>query len=139
MGAIILETEARIPLTELTVTDYILITLASWRLIRLGVYDSIMRFTREQFMDAVKVGRSGYRLEPPKRGSKRALYELFTCPWCFGVWAVAVVIFLYLISPYTVYLVLILALSAVASLLQIVTNLLGHKAELAKRESEEQL
>ena len=136
MGAIILETEARIPLTELTLVDYVLITLASWRLIRLFVYDSITRFKREQFMEVVKVGRTGYRLEPPKGGAKRALYEIFACPWCFGVWAVAMVSFLYLISPYTVYLVLILALSAVASLLQIITNLIGHKAELAKRESE---
>ncbi len=32
MGAIILEGETRIPFDELTLTDYILMTLATWRL-----------------------------------------------------------------------------------------------------------
>jgi hypothetical protein len=135
MLAIILETESRIPLAELTVIDYMLITLASWRFTRLMVYDAITKFFREQFYDVVKVGK-GFALEKPKVGPRRTLADLLSCPWCFGVWATAMVIFFYLITPYAVYPVLILALSAVATFLQLISNLVGHKAELAKKESE---
>jgi len=43
MGAIILQTESRIPLADLSLVDYTLITLASWRLVRLFVYDAITK------------------------------------------------------------------------------------------------
>ena len=49
MMTIILETESRIPLTELTLVDYVLISLATWRVIRLFLYDAITKFFREQF------------------------------------------------------------------------------------------
>jgi hypothetical protein len=88
MGAIILETEARIPYTELTFTDFALITLATWRLIRLFVYDAITKFLREQFYDLKKVGK-GMVLEKPKFGPRRTLADLLSCPWCFGMWAAA--------------------------------------------------
>jgi hypothetical protein len=135
MGAIILETEARIPLTDLELVDYVLITLASWRLTRLFVYDAITKFFREQFLEVKKVGR-GYSLEKPKTGPKRTVADLMSCPWCFGVWATALITFFYLITPYFVYPVIFLALSAVATFLQLLSNLVGHKAELLKSETE---
>jgi hypothetical protein len=131
LGAIILETESRIPLTELSVIDYMLITLATWRLVRLFVYDAATKFLREQFWDVVKVGR-GYKLEKPKAGARRTLADLFSCPWCFGVWAAAIVTFFYLITPYAVFPVVLLGVSAVATLLQLLSNFIGHKAEELK-------
>jgi hypothetical protein len=135
LGAIILETESRIPLTDLSVVDYVLITLATWRLVRLFVYDAVTKFLREQFWDVVKVGR-GYRLEKPKTGARRTLADLFSCPWCFGVWAAAIVTFFYLITPYAVFPIILLGISAVATSLQLLSNLVGHKAELLKKEVE---
>src|SRR6056297_214374 len=114
LGAIILQTESRIPLTELSLTDYVLITLASWRLVRMFVYDVITKFFREQFLDVVKVGR-GYRLEKPKTGPRRTIADLLSCPWCFGVWSAALVTFFYLITPYSIFPVILLAISAVAT------------------------
>lgn len=131
MGTIILQTESRIPLSELTLTDYILVTLASWRLVRLFIYDAITKFFREQFWDVVKVGRS-YALEKPKVGPRRTLADLLSCPWCFGIWAAASVLFFYLLTPYAVFPVALLAISAVATFLQILTNLIGNKAEELK-------
>lgn len=135
MGAIILESEARIKLTELTLTDYTLVTLASWRLTRLFVYDTITKFFREQFWDVVKVGK-GFRLEKPKVGPRRTLADLLSCPWCFGVWSSATVIFFYLLTPYAIFPVALLAVGAVASFLQILSNLVGHQAEYLKERSE---
>lgn len=135
MGTIILETESRLVLTDLTFTDFALMTLATWRLTRLFVYDAITKFFREQFFDVVKVGR-GYDLEKPKFGPRRTLADLLTCPWCFGTWAAAMVIFFYLLTPYALYPVLILAISAVATFLQLTSNLVGHKAEQLKNNNE---
>lgn len=135
MGAIILESESRIRLHELSLTDYTLLTLASWRLTRLFVYDNITKFIREQFWDVVKVGK-GFKLEKPKVGPRRTLADLFSCPWCFGMWASATTIFFYLLTPYAVFPVLLLAIGAVASFLQIFSNLVGHKAERARIENE---
>jgi hypothetical protein len=132
MGSIILATEARIPWPELTLVDYALMTLATWRLTRLFVYDTITRFLREQFMNLKKVGR-GYRLEAPTRGPRRVLHELFSCPWCTSVWLALVVVFLYQITAYAYLLIVLLALSAVAAFLQIIANWVGHNAEYAKK------
>ncbi len=135
MGAIILETESRIVLDELSTVDFVLMTLATWRLTRLFVYDNITKFIREQFWDVVKVGK-GYTLEKPKVGPRRTLADLLTCPWCISVWAAAVVIFFYLVTPYATYPIMLLALSAVATFLQLLSNLVGHKAEQAKGQNE---
>ena len=131
LATIILQTESRIPLNELTLTDYVLITLAAWRTTRLFVYDKITKFIREQFMDVKKVGRS-WALEKPKSGPRRTLSDLFGCPWCFGVWATAMVTFFYLLTEWAIYPVIFLALSAVATFLQLLSNLVGHKAEQLK-------
>jgi len=135
MGAIILETESRLLWSELTTFDYVIMLLASWRLTRLFVYDSITRFLREQFMDVVKAGR-GYRLERPKTGPRRLLAELFSCPWCTSIWTSSFVVFVYMLTEYSVLPFVLLGMSAVVSVLQIGTNLLGHNAERAKQQSE---
>lgn len=128
MGAIILETEARIPLVDLELVDFVLITLASWRVTRLFVYDEITRFFREQFWDIKKVGK-GYQLEKPKTGPRRTLADLLSCPWCFGVWATAMVTFFYLSTPYSVFPVVLLALSAVATFMSNVSRLVASKID----------
>lgn len=135
MGSIILETESRINLDELSTVDFVLMTLATWRLTRLFVYDNITKFIREQFWDVVKAGK-GYTLEKPKIGPRRTLADLFSCPWCFSVWSAAVIIFFYLVTPYATYPIMLLALSAIATFFQLLSNLVGHKAENARIQNE---
>lgn len=135
MGAIILDTEARIAYAELTLVDYTLITLASWRLIRLFVHDALTKFIREQFYDVQKVGK-GFNLVKPPSGPRRTLADLFSCVWCFGMWSAASVTFFYLLFPIVQYFVIFLAISAVATFLQILTNMIGWQAEKLKMEVE---
>lgn len=135
LGVIILDTEAYKQPEDLTVLDLTLITLATWRLIRLFVYDAITKFLREQFWNAVEV-KKRVVLEKPVMGARRTLADLFSCPWCFGAWAGAVVTFFYLLTPYAFFPVLFLGLSAVATFLQILTNMIGHRAEQLKNQNE---
>ena len=135
MGAVILEGEAYKLYAELTFVDFALITLASFRLIRLVVYDKIFAFFREQFYDAQEY-KGKIVLTKPEHGPRRTLADLVSCPWCFGVWASATVAFFYLLTPYAFFPVLLLALAAVASFLQLLANLIGWKAEQAKMDVE---
>ena len=131
MATIILESEAYKSYTELTLIDFTLITLASFRLIRLVVYDKIFAFFREQFYDAEEY-KGKVLLVKSENGPRRTLADLLSCPWCFGIWSTAMISFFYLLTPYAMFPILVLALSSVATFLQILANLIGWKAELAK-------
>lgn len=135
MAIVILETESYKTLETITVIDLTLITLASFRIIRLMVYDKITAFFREQFYDVLEQ-KGKVLLVKPAMGPRRTLADLLTCPWCFGVWATATVSFFYLLTPYAFFPVLFLALSALATFFQLLSNLVGWKAEQLKNDVE---
>lgn len=137
MATIILDSEAYKTWNDLTFMDLALMSLASFRLIRLMVYDRITAFFREQFWD-VNGPKGKMVLVKPPYGPRRTLADLLACPWCIGVWASAMVTFFYLLTPYAFYLVLFLALSGVASFLQMLSNLVGWRAEQLKNDVEQQ-
>ena len=124
MGVIILDTESRIPLSELGLFDMAVITLASWRLVRFVAYDNITKFFREQFYDLKKTGRS-FSLTKPQTGPRRTIIDLIVSPWNLGLWMTASVTFFYLITPYALYPLLFLTLSALVALLQLVSDAIG--------------
>lgn len=134
-GTIILETNATASLHNLTLSEFAILSLATFRLTRLFVYDKITAFFREQFYNA-RVTKTGTILEKPVTGARRTLADLLSCPWCFGVWAGTMVVFFYELTPYAWYPILILAISGVGSTLQIFVNMIGWKAEQLKNEVE---
>ncbi|MFA6270673.1 MAG: DUF1360 domain-containing protein [Candidatus Paceibacterota bacterium] len=135
MATVILDGAGWKPYAELTIVDFALITLASFRIVRAVIYDKIFAFFREQFYDASET-KGKVVLVKPATGPRRTLADLLSCPWCFGVWATMMVSFFYLLTPYAFYPVLFLALSAVASFLQVLSNFIGWKAEQAKLDTE---
>ena len=93
MGVIILDSVATRTLAELTLLDMAIIVFASQRMVRLFVYDSALKWFREQFYD-VKVTKAGkVTLHRPTTGPRRTLIDLMSCPWCFGLWSTAVISF----------------------------------------------
>lgn len=135
MGTVILSSEAYKAYGTLTLTDYVLLTLATMRFTRLFVYDKITAFFREQFYD-VHETKNGFTLVKPEHGPRRTLADLMSCPWCFGVWSAGTVSFFYLLTPYAFYPVLILALGSLGTLLQLLANMIGWKAEQLKMDIE---
>lgn len=136
MGTTILTSEAYRTYESLTLIDYVIMALATFRFTRLFVYDKITAFFREQFYDETET-RTGYVLQKPPHGPRRTLADLMSCPWCFGIWSAATVSFFYLLTPAMFYPILILALSGVGTFLQLSTNMIGWKAEQLKRDVEE--
>ncbi len=135
MGTIILDGETIKEYDMLTVTDFVLMVLATFRLTRLFVYDKITAFFREQFFDVVET-RDEIQLVKVESGPRRTIGDLLTCPWCFGMWAGGTVAFFYLLTPYAFFPVLLLAVSALGTLLQLLANMIGWKAEQLKIETE---
>lgn len=127
MGSIILQTEAYIAWQDFSLFDYLVVSLASWRMTRFLVQDDMTRFIREQFLDVIKVGR-GYRLEKPKTGPRRFLAETLHNHWAAGVGMATIVLFLYVLTPYAVYPLAIFAVAAVASLLDTIVQALDRRA-----------
>lgn len=99
-------------------TDIILLSLATFRLVRLFTYDLITAFLREWVADA----RHGTFL-----GTVR---DLLNCPWCTGVWFAFLAYVGYCASREVIMpLILILAIAGIASFFQVFTNLVGWNAE----------
>ena len=101
--------------------DFLLIALAVFRLVRLFSYDLITKFIRDWFDGAPRDTFSG------------TISSLLHCPWCTGLWFSAFVVFFYFATPLAWPLILILALASIASMFQIIANLIGWSAEAKKR------
>lgn len=122
---------------EIPLFDFFILALAIMRLIRLFVYDNIMLFIRETTLDVKRVryaetGEESVERVSSRNSFKRTLEKLFGCPWCMGVWIAAVSVFVYLAFPEAWIFLLILAVSGVASMLQVLMNLVGWSAEEKK-------
>ena len=128
LATIILETESRIPLAELSSFDLAVMVLASWRLMRLVSADGTTKFFREQFYDLKKTARS-LTLEKPATGPRRTILDVLLCPWSFGLGSAALVVFCYLLTTYAILPVLLLALSGVVSLFELTARVLIKKGE----------
>lgn len=135
MATVVLDGEGVRTYETLMLVDYILMAFASFRLVRLVVYDKMFAFFREQFWN-VSEYKGKVILVKPESGPRRTLADLLSCPWCFGVWATFMVSFFYMLTPYAFYPVLLLALSGVATLLQLLANMIGWRAEVLKLDSE---
>lgn len=134
-GVIILEGSDTASIHNLTLAEFALLSLATFRITRLFVYDKITAFFREQFYNA-RTLKTSTVLEKPLSGPRRTLADLFSCPWCFGLWAGTIVVFFYEFTPYAWYPIVILALSAVGTLLQIFANIIGYKAAQLQDDAE---
>ncbi len=119
-----------------------LVALASFRMIRGASYDKLTRWKRELFKyDKTIVGGPGESEKMVvktlvKPGFRRAINTTLECPWCIGFWTTLISLFLYFISPITYFVLLIFAISGVATFIQLLTNIAGNKYEILEKENE---
>ncbi|PLS02908.1 DUF1360 domain-containing protein [Neobacillus cucumis] len=108
---------------SITFLTLLILSLASFRLTRLLVFDKIFEFIREPFFDEVKEEHDGevdVYYVPKKTGIKKFIGELLSCYWCTGVWASAFIVGFYYICPdFSGLIILILAVAGLASLLEL--------------------
>jgi Protein of unknown function (DUF1360) len=117
--------------------EFLILSLAILRIIRLVAYDNIALVLREAFLDVKKVsyaegGDEFVERVPSENSFKRTMAKLLNCPWCIGVWIAFFVLYLYLAYPGLYIVFVLLALASAASLLQVSINLIGWNAEYKK-------
>ena len=122
-------------LNDITIWEFTILVFAAFRLTRLLVYDQVSQFIRDMFLVKSEKKEKGivytYRSKP-KKGLRRLFADLLGCPWCVGVWISVFTVALYYLLPITWYFWLVLAIAGVSSFDQLLANLIGWKAELAK-------
>lgn len=117
--------------------DAILMALATFRITRLVVYDKITRWFRELFVSTRHVEKEGsvwVEVVPHANGLRHTIYDLLQCPWCIGVWSALIVVFCYFIFAWAWFVIFFLALAGAGSLIQVVANAIGWRAEKLKLE-----
>ncbi|MFA5841351.1 MAG: DUF1360 domain-containing protein [Candidatus Paceibacterota bacterium] len=124
--------------TSINLFDFTLIVLATFRLTRLFVYDKITKFVRDWFLDGRELTTSAgdvlFLREKPLDGPRRTMADLLSCPWCAGAWFAPLVAFFYFLTPSAWFVILVLAIAGAASFIQVLSNMLGWRAEYLKRE-----
>lgn len=93
--------------------DITILSLATYRMVRLVSYDKIFAFVRNWFLDE----KDGKFVKPPG-GPRRTIAEIIECMWCTGLWAALGVTVVYFALPAGRLFVIILAVAAVGSFLQ---------------------
>jgi hypothetical protein len=114
--------------------EFIVISLAVFRMTRLLVYDSITLWVRDMFLIKHCEWQSVEKLcvikrEIPKDGFKRKMAELFACPWCIGTWVALGMLFIHYLHPISWWFILGVAIAGLSTFIQIVMNLIGWNAE----------
>jgi hypothetical protein len=116
--------KGRISLMEnVSFLQLMILSLASFRLTRLLVFDKITEFIRHPFFDEVEEENAAGEREiyyiPKPSGPKRFFGELLSCYWCTGIWtAVIVVGSSFLFPGYSWPIFVILAVAGMASILE---------------------
>ena len=98
-------------ITEISFFEFLIISAATFRLIRFLTYDKIMIFLRDFF--------------DKERGIRRTIHEILICPWCTGIWVGLFAITLYFLVPLGNIIILIIAIAGVGSFIQSLANMIG--------------
>ncbi len=102
---------------NISIFDLLVISIATYRMIRLMVYDRIFKLVRDisRSFEGTGIGDS--------------LRAIITCPWCAGVWISLFNAAIFLLVPYGDLFIYIMAIAGVATFLQLGANILGIVAE----------
>ncbi|MFE8700414.1 DUF1360 domain-containing protein [Cytobacillus sp. FJAT-54145] len=108
---------------DISFIELVMISLASFRLTRLIVFDKITEFIRSPFFveeeEVNEFGETEVYYVPKKGGLKGFLGELLSCYWCTGIWSATFLCILYMIWPSVTFpILLILSTAAIAAIIE---------------------
>ncbi|PWW19152.1 uncharacterized protein DUF1360 [Cytobacillus oceanisediminis] len=108
---------------DITPMELIILSLASFRLTRLIVFDKITQFIRKPFLEEVEEKGEDGETEiylVIKKGRIRGFFgELLSCYWCTGVWSAIFLCTLYVfLREWAVPVLLVLAVAGLAAIIE---------------------
>ena len=101
--------------------DIVIISLATFRMIRLTSSDKMFAFVRNSFLDKQEDGM----YQKPPGGPRRTVAELVECLWCTGLWGALFVSVVYFAADIGRFFVILLAVAAVGSFLQLLSQMVA--------------
>ena len=106
-----------------SVLDFILLSLASFRLTRLIVFDKITAFIRKPFFEETEEQNENGTWEtyivPKQSGIKGWIGKLLNCYWCTGMWMATLLVACSYLWPFWSHLVIvILAVAGLAAIIE---------------------
>ncbi|MET3698326.1 uncharacterized protein DUF1360 [Bacillus oleivorans] len=110
-----------------SVFDFFLLSLASFRLTRLVVFDKITEFIRRPFfVEWTEVNENGEvetYIKPKEKGFQSWVGELISCYWCTGVWSALGLYGGYLAYPSLFQpIIVVLAIAGLAALIETIVH-----------------
>lgn len=114
----------------MSVFEFILLVLATFRLTRLLVFDKITNFIRKPFHNIVEETLPDGTIQEfiviKGQGIRKWMGELLSCYWCTGVWCA---IFIYVLYRYFFFiaepLIIILAISSLSAIIETIVVKMG--------------
>jgi hypothetical protein len=108
---------------DINLFEFIILSLASFRVTRLVVFDKITEFIRSPFFDEVEETAEDGTIEvyyvPKSTPFKKFFGELLSCYWCTGIWSSAFLILGFIFLPsYFEWILIFLAVAGFAALIE---------------------
>ncbi len=105
----ILSSAGKLP-NKISLFDFLILSLAVFRLTHLLVHDLVANFIRDYFAKF-------------HTGISKTISNLLNCHWCVGIWMALIVSFIFFyFAPYSWYLILIIALASLGIFFEIISD-----------------
>ncbi len=104
-------------ITDISTFDLLVISIATYRMMRLVVYDRIFKLFRDIFKSFQGTGLGD------------SVSTIVTCPWCAGVWISLFNVVIFLLVPFGQLFIYVMGIAGVATFFQIGVNIMGLTAE----------
>jgi hypothetical protein len=116
---------------NISVFEFLLLALATFRLTRLVVFDKITAFLRSPFIEEVEEveedGTAVTYIQVKGIGIRKWIGELLSCYWCAGIWCTALLVGLFYVWPTGMQLVVyVLAIAGSAAFIETIVTKLIH-------------
>lgn len=105
--------------------DFFILSLASFRVTRLLVFDKIAKFIRNPFIEEFQMEENGEvntYIRIRGKGIQAFFGELLSCYWCTGVWCATGIVLVYFYIPHSFILLLICAVAGLGSIIEVFVN-----------------
>ncbi|WP_353856091.1 DUF1360 domain-containing protein [Bacillus sp. Bos-x628] len=107
--------------------SFVIFALASFRLTRLIVFDTITapfrRLFHEEKEEVNDKGETETYIIIKGKGLRSWVGELLSCYWCTGIWCTALLLAIYILFPvFSMWLNLLLAIAAAAGIIEAIVS-----------------
>jgi hypothetical protein len=107
---------------EINWFDFIIVSLAAFRITHLLVFDEIAKFIRKPFISEIEIedatGNKNIVIEARGTGIRHFIGSLLSCYWCTGFWVSVATVLVYFFIPILYPVLIIFAVAGAAAVIE---------------------